>query len=99
MEIFPKLFVLPQVNDGCRFLAAFIHHERDSAHGNNLAEKCAEANSKTNDGMSLLETGDDFFSRAVLVWSDSRNISSARLTAKTQRHKKCAEVNFKMLTT
>ena len=30
-------------------------------HGNNLAEKCAEANSKTNGGTSLLETGDDFF--------------------------------------
>jgi hypothetical protein len=27
-----------------------------------------------------------FFSRAVLVWSDSRNISPARLTTKTQRH-------------
>jgi hypothetical protein len=38
MEIFPQLFMLSQVNDGCRFLAAFIHHESDSTHGNNLAE-------------------------------------------------------------
>src|ERR1700683_1469719 len=44
MEIFPQLFMLPQVNDGCRFLAAFSHHESDSTHGNNLAEKCAEVN-------------------------------------------------------
>jgi hypothetical protein len=44
VEILPKLFMLPQVNDGCRLLAAFIHHESDSAHGNNLAEKRAEAN-------------------------------------------------------
>jgi hypothetical protein len=44
VEIFPKLFMLPQVNDGGRLLAAFIHHESDSAHGNNLAEKCAEVN-------------------------------------------------------
>jgi hypothetical protein len=43
-EILPKLFMLPQVNDGCRLPAAFIHHESDSAHGNNLAEKGAEAN-------------------------------------------------------
>jgi hypothetical protein len=27
------------VNDGCRLPAAFVHHESDSAHGNNLAEK------------------------------------------------------------
>ncbi len=44
VEIFPKLFMLPQVNDGGRLLAAFINHESDSAHGNNLAEKGAEAN-------------------------------------------------------
>jgi hypothetical protein len=31
--------MLPQVNDGCRLLAAFIHPEGDSTHGNNLAEK------------------------------------------------------------
>ncbi|HEY1717688.1 MAG TPA: hypothetical protein VGH42_05255 [Verrucomicrobiae bacterium] len=36
--------MLPQVNDGGRLLAAFIHHESDSAHANNLAEKCAEVN-------------------------------------------------------
>ena len=39
VEILPKLLMLPQVNDGGRLLAAFIHHESDSAHGNNLAEK------------------------------------------------------------
>jgi hypothetical protein len=39
VEILPKLFMLPQVNDGCRLLAAFIHPEGDSTHGNNLAEK------------------------------------------------------------
>jgi hypothetical protein len=44
MEIFPKLFMLAQVNDGGRLLAAFIHHESDSAHGDNLAEKYAEVN-------------------------------------------------------
>jgi len=44
VEIFPQLFMLPQVNDRRRLLAAFIHHESDSAHGNNLAEKCAEVN-------------------------------------------------------
>jgi hypothetical protein len=38
IEILPKLFMLPQVNDGCRLLAVFIYHERDSAHGDNLAE-------------------------------------------------------------
>jgi hypothetical protein len=64
MEIFPQLFMLPQVNDGRRFLAAFIHHESDPTHGNNLAEKCGEVNSKTNDGISPLETGEDFFSAA-----------------------------------
>jgi len=31
------LFMLPQVNDGSRLLAALVHHESDSAHGNNLA--------------------------------------------------------------
>jgi hypothetical protein len=41
VKIFPKLLMLPQVNDGGRLLAAFIHHESDSAHGNNLAEKNA----------------------------------------------------------
>jgi hypothetical protein len=46
VEIFPKLFMLPQVNDGCRLLAAFIHHESDSVHKNNLAEKGAAVNSK-----------------------------------------------------
>jgi hypothetical protein len=44
VEILPKLFMLPQVNDGCRLLSAFIHHESDSAHGNNLTEKGAEVN-------------------------------------------------------
>jgi hypothetical protein len=44
VEILPKLFMLPQVNDGGRLLAALIHHESDSAHGNNLAEKGAEVN-------------------------------------------------------
>jgi hypothetical protein len=36
------LLMLPQVADGCRFLAALIHHESDSAHGNNLSETRAE---------------------------------------------------------
>jgi hypothetical protein len=44
VEILPKLFMLPQVNHGGRLMATLIHHESDSAHGNNLAEKCAEAN-------------------------------------------------------
>jgi hypothetical protein len=44
VEILPKLFMLSQVNDGRRLLASFIHHESDSAHGNNLAEKRAEVN-------------------------------------------------------
>jgi hypothetical protein len=38
IEILPKLFMLPQVNDGCCLLAALIPHESDSAHGNNPAE-------------------------------------------------------------
>jgi hypothetical protein len=32
------LFMLPQVNDGCRLPASLIHHESDSAHENNLVE-------------------------------------------------------------
>jgi len=43
------------------------------------------ANRKQADVLNL-ENGDDFFSRAVLVWSDSRNISPTRLTTRTQRH-------------
>jgi hypothetical protein len=53
VEIFPKLFMLPQVNDGRRLPASFIHHESDSAHKNNLAEKCAEVNFKTILAISL----------------------------------------------
>jgi hypothetical protein len=53
MEIFPQLFMLPQVNDGCRFLAAFIHHESDSAHGSNLAEKCVEVNLNLTSSLTL----------------------------------------------
>jgi hypothetical protein len=56
-----KLFMLPQVNDGGRLLAAFIHHESDSAHENNLAEKCAEVNSKTIYGTSV--KFENFFQR------------------------------------
>jgi 3-deoxy-D-arabino-heptulosonate 7-phosphate (DAHP) synthase class II len=42
VEILPKLFMLPQVNDGGRLLAAFVHHESDSAHGNKLTTKVKE---------------------------------------------------------
>jgi hypothetical protein len=53
--------MLPQVNDGCRLLASLIHHESDSAHGNNLAEKRAEADSKTVYGTSI--KFENFFQR------------------------------------
>jgi hypothetical protein len=65
MEIFPQLFMLPQVNDGCRLLAAFIHYESDSAHENNLAEKCPEANSKR-------ITGQAFFWKPAMIFSAAR---------------------------